>query len=222
MTTARSYHATEEKPLVSVEEYLESEYYAETKSEYHNGEIIPFWGTTIDNNGEVIAMAGASTNHIRLGVNLTVTVYPALRGSACRISGSDLRVRAEACNSYFYPDLTVSCGEERYTSDNLPALLNPSVIIEILSKSTSARDRGVKFQCYLSIPSLKEYILVSSHTPRIESYTRLEDGGWFPSIWIGLDAMFISEALGAQIPLRDIYEGVGFATPPKDSPVEEA
>lgn len=225
MTVARSYPEAEEKPRVSVEEYLELEDLAETKSEYHNGEIVPFWGTTTDESGQIVAMAGASRDHIRITANLGGEIYIALRGSSCRVLGSDLRVRAEACNSYFYPDLTVACGEERYNSDALPALLNPKVVIEILSKSTSARDRGTKLHCYLSMPSLQEYIIVSSHTPRIESYTRLEDGGWFPSIWVGLDATFVSEALGAKVPLRDVYEGTACAeereNPPAD-PLGEA
>ncbi len=222
MTTARSYRATEEKSRVSVEEYLEREYYAETKSEYINGEIVPLWGTTIDGNGEVVAMAGTSVSHVKIAANLTAAIHSALRGEDCFVFASDLRVRAEACESYFYPDLGMGCGDGRYTSDNPPALLNPIVVIEILSKSTAARDRGEKFECYLSIPSLREYILVSSHTPRVEHYVRLENGSWLLLIWTGLGATFISEALGAQIPLRDIYARVSFATPPKESPVQEA
>lgn len=222
MTTAHFYHATEVKPRVSIEEYLEREFYAETKSEYINGEIVPLWGTTTDQSGHVVAMAGASIDHLTIASNLMGEIYASLRGKECRVYASDLCVKAEECESYFYPDLTVSCGDNRYTADNPPALLNPSVIIEILSQSTAARDRGEKFQCYLSIPSLREYILVSSHTPRIEHYTRCEDGRWFLSIWVGLGAMFTSETLGAEIPIRGIYAGMDFANSTEEVIVSEA
>ncbi|GDX40097.1 hypothetical protein LBMAG21_03890 [Armatimonadota bacterium] len=101
MTTAHFYHATEVKPRVSIEEYLEREFYAETKSEYINGEIVPLWGTTTDQSGHVVAMAGASIDHLTIASNLMGEIYASLRGKECRVYASDLCVKAEECESYF-------------------------------------------------------------------------------------------------------------------------
>ncbi len=182
-------------PYVTPQEYLERERHAETKSEYYDGVIV--------------AMAGASPEHSAIAFNLSSALGPQLRSRGCRGFGSDLRVRVPQCNVYFYPDVTAACGEPQYEEcSGLRALLNPTLIVEILSTSTEAVDRGEKFVCYQTLDSFNTYLLVAQHTPRVECYTRQADGSWRYEIVRGLDAVLTLETIGCTLRLADIYEDV--------------
>jgi Uma2 family endonuclease len=144
--------------------YLAAEQISDVKHEYLRG--------------EVYAMAGGTPLHAALMSAMTIALGNALRGRPCRAFGSDLRVRIEATDLSTYPDITVVCGRLETSSLDANAVTNPVLIAEVLSDSSEAYDRGQKFAHYRRIPSLREYVLVSQHEPRIESYWRDEHGTW--------------------------------------------
>ncbi len=188
-------------------EYLALEEVADTKSEYINGRIY--------------AMSGGSRYHSRICVNTLSALNAQLREAACTVHGSDMRVKSSATTSYFYPDVTVVCGEERYDDAPIDILLNPTVIVEVLSPSTEAFDRGNKFALYRLIPSLQEYVLISQHTVCVELYTRdiaKSETAWSYSTLEDLEAVLHLESIGSHVPLRDIYRKVEF--PDKEVPKE--
>src|SRR5579883_1139367 len=149
--------------MVTPEEYLEIERKAEFKSEYYRG--------------EVFAMSGASMEHSELAFRLNVLVGAHLRGRQCRGFTSDLRIEVAA--GYLYPDLSVVCGEPKLADDRFDILLNPNLIVEILSPSTERWDRGKKSGLYRAIPSLQEYVLISQDEPHVEVYRRGEPWTYF-------------------------------------------
>jgi Uma2 family endonuclease len=149
---------------LTAQEYLEREPSAELRSEYIYGRIV--------------AMAGASRNHNRLVANLMTSLGLAFRSKACNHYGNDMRVGVSGDRAFLYPDVVLTCGEEQLLPTTPETLLNPLVIIEVLSPSTEARDRGEKFLCYQSIPSLREYVLVSQWPHRFETYRKQDGGTW--------------------------------------------
>jgi Uma2 family endonuclease len=176
----------------SEEEYLELEREADYKSEYYRGEIF--------------AMAGAGHNHNRIVENLSIEIGGFLKGKPCRTYSSDLRIHIPASGLYTYPDLLIICGRNEYHDNKKDNIINPSVIIEVLSESTSGYDRGEKFHFYRSIPSLNEYVLVDSLSIAAEVFRRNEEGIWF----LASEAYSIGEAitLGSidlTLNLTDIY-----------------
>jgi Uma2 family endonuclease len=183
---------------VTRDQYLAQEAVAETKSEYISG--------------AVRAMAGASPEHDTICYNLGGEIRNQVRGSACKGGGSDLRVWIDGCERYYYPDLTITCGQRRFElRENVRALLNPSIIIEVLSKSTEAIDRGEKFLCYQQLESFVAYLLVAQDTARIEMYTKQPDGKLLYTMVFGLDAEIVIPAAECTVRLADIYEDVEFS-----------
>jgi Uma2 family endonuclease len=144
--------------------YLAAEEVSDTKHEYLRG--------------EVFAMAGGTPKHAALQAAVLIELGVALRGRPCQAYGSDLRVRIEATDLSTYPDITVVCGSLETSVIDRHAATNPILIVEVLSDSTEAYDRGEKFAHYRRIPSLREYVLVSLHQPRIESFVKNEQGVW--------------------------------------------
>ncbi len=177
--------------------YLEQEEAAERRSEFYNGEIV--------------AMAGASVSHIRIVKDTLICLDRQLGSGKCEVFNNDLRVRAEECDGYFYPDLVVFCGEMRLTSQRPPSLLNPKVIIEVSSDSAESRDRGVKFACYRTIPSLQDYIIVSADSMTAEHYTRVASDKWLMTVYQGSEAVLEIASIGCSLPLKTIYARVEFA-----------
>ena len=176
------------------EEYLALERAADFKSEYYAGEIV--------------AMSGASFRHERIVVNLAATVHRILRGKPCQPNGGNLRVRVRRTN-FVYPDLTVVCGEPRFAdSEHLDTILNPTVIFEILSPSTEANDRGIKWRLYQQIESLEHYVLIHQDSARVEVHTRQNDVDWILHAEEGLAGRIALPAIGAEIALADLYEGI--------------
>ena len=182
------------QPFVTPEEYLRIERAAEFRSEFISGEMI--------------AMSGASNEHEMIVVNLAATAHSALRGKPCRTRGSNMRVRVRS-TSYLYPDLTVVCGKLETLDDAyLDTILNPTAIFEILSDSTEFIDRGIKWQLYQKIESLKHYVLVSQNVPRVEVYTRQSDTDWLVHVEEGLDGRVALQSLGITLSMVDIYEDI--------------
>lgn len=165
-------------------------------------------------NDEVFAMSGASWEHNRISMSTSSSLYAQLRGKSCLVNPSDQRVKVTATGLFTYPDISVICGDPIFAGNVFDTIVNPIVIIEILSKSTEAYDRGDKFQHYREIETLKDYILISQDKPRIEGYTKQKNGKWVLSDAIGLEAIFGIPSIACKLPLADVYEHVTF--PKKD------
>lgn len=182
-------------------EYLAWEAEQESRSEYHEGEIF--------------AIAGGTPRHSLIGGNLTATLHAALRGQ-CRVHTSDLRVRLTE-SRYVYPDLTAVCGEPEVGPGDV--LLNPSLVVEVLSPSTEAFDRGTKTRLYLQIPSLVGLLLVSQDVPEVMVYSRTAAGGWEAISDDG--ARIRVPALGLDLALADLYDGIDFGPNPMPDSLRE-
>jgi Uma2 family endonuclease len=129
-------------------------------------------------DGRVVAMAGAGRDHNRVVTNLVATLDNALRHGPCNVYANDLRVSVAGGARYLYPDVIVTCGEEVFEDDRRDNLVNPLLLVEVLSPGTEAYDRGEKFLAYQQIPSLREYVLVTIRPRRVEVFRRQDDGGW--------------------------------------------
>ena len=175
------------------EEYIALERKAEYKSEYFDGHII--------------AMAGASSAHNLITGDIFYGLYPQLIGHGCEIFTSDMRVRPSLGDAYFYPDVVVVCGEPEFEDDTFDTLLNPIVIVEVLSPSTEAYDRGEKFARYKHLTSLQEYLLVSQDKVSVEHHRR-HGTQWMLSHYRALEDVLPLPSIGCELPLRDIYARV--------------
>lgn len=154
--------------------------------------------------GEVFAMAGASRQHNRIVTNLLVCLGAQLRGRPCEPFASDLRVFVPSKEGYVYPDVTVVCEPDAHAPDYADVLRNPRVVIEVLSDSTEAFDRGDKFDGYQSIPSMTDYVLVSSKRRHVDHYRRQEDGSWVLRSYGG-DSIASLTSIECTLPLDEIY-----------------
>jgi Uma2 family endonuclease len=161
--------------------------------------------------GEIFAMAGASREHDRIAGNTFASLHAQLRKRPCDIYSSDVRVRVNAAGLYTYPDISIVCGEAQFTTDKPDTLLNPTLIVEVLSPSTEGYDRGKKFQLYRALTSLQEYVLISQDQARIERYMRQSsDHPWLFTDHAGLDAALELPSIGCRLALADVYEKVTF------------
>ena len=162
--------------------------------------------------GEMFAMPGGTRRHSRLGLDLGWILKTRLKENAspCEVFGPDMKVRTGPDGLYTYPDVTVTCGE--LATDLADFLTRPKLIIEVLSESTEARDRGFKFQQNKRIPTLEEYVLVSQLEPLIERFWRTPGGGEWSgySEMRGLDAILVLQSVGLAISLAEVYPGVHF------------
>lgn len=184
------------KRKITPEEYLEIERRAEYKSEYFNGEIF--------------AMAGAKRNHNKVATNVSGLIWQHLKGKDCESYANDMRVFVPKTGLYTYSDVVVVCGEPQFQDKIFDTLLNPTLLIEVLSESTESYDRGKKFQHYRSIESLREYVLVSQDEARIEKYVRQGDGFWVLSEAFDLDAKIKLDSIDCEIALSEVYDKVEF------------
>ena len=158
-------------------------------------------------NGQLYAMSGASRAHNLISGNIFGELRAQLKGRPCEVYMSEMRVLVDAARSYRYPDVVVACDVPRFQDDVFDTLLNPTVIVEVLSLSTEARDRGEKFAEYAQLVSLRDYVLVSQKTVRVEHYFR-QGTRWVSRDCRDLDAVLQLESIGCALPLRDIYERV--------------
>lgn len=180
---------------LSPEEYITRERKAITKSEYVSGRII--------------AMAGASYQHTVITMNISGELYGQLKDRECTVHTNDMRVKASATSSYFYPDIVVVCDKPRFEDNTFDILLNPIVIIEVLSPSTEDYDRIDKFSHYQELASLQEYILVSQDEVHVEHYMR--DGTlWKPTDFRSFENVLSLTSIACELSLRDIYRRIDF------------
>jgi Uma2 family endonuclease len=178
------------------DQYLDLERESSVKHEYHAGHLN--------------AMAGASEAHNLITINLGREVSTQLRGRPCRTYGSDMKVKIEEAGSYVYPDLTIVCGERRFDDEEKDALLNPMVVIEVLSPSTELNDRGRKFAYYRQLESITDYLMIAQDKPFIEHYTKQEEGRWVLAVKDNLQQAVNLESVQCRLALSDIYENVEF------------
>jgi len=182
-------------PILTFDDWLEGERAAlETRSEY------------ID--GEVFAMTGAREQHNAIVTNLIAELHPQMKGRPCRIYANDMKVRIRAANAGTYPDLLAVCGEREFLDGRRDLLLNPSLIVEVLSDSTEAYDRGGKFALYRRIPSLKEYLLVSQYRVAVELFTRGPDDRWALTDFTARDATVNLSSIDCTLRLAEVYDQV--------------
>ncbi|MBZ0286639.1 MAG: Uma2 family endonuclease [Anaerolineae bacterium] len=165
-------------------------------------------------DGEIYLMTGASENRNLVVSNTLTSLNVQLRGRPCKVYPSDMLVEISATGDHHYPDVSVVCGEAMINRDKLDTLLNPTLIIEVLSPSTEQYDRGKKFQNYRSLESLREYVLIAQDAPRMEQFVRQEDGRWLLSDAVGLEAQVTLPSIGCTLALADVYDKVTFEGEP--------
>jgi Uma2 family endonuclease len=182
------------KPLLTPEEYLALERNAEHKSEYFAG--------------EVFALAGASERHNLIVGNIFAGLHAQLRNRPCKVYASDMRAKVHATGLYTYPDVVAVCDEARFDDDQKDTLLNPTVILEVLSESTEAYDRRRKFAHYRKLESLAEYVLIAQETHHVEHYLRQPDNQWLLSESDGLQDAIHLPSINCHLALADVYDKV--------------
>jgi Uma2 family endonuclease len=184
-------------------EYLEFERASDTKHEYLDGRIYE--------------MVGASENHNLICIYTSAALISKLRGRPCKVYPSDMRVQVQPSGLYTYPDLSVVCGEAQLTDDRFDTLLNPIILVEVLSPSTEAYDRGQKFQHYRQLESLQEYLLIAQDSPRIERFLRQDNGVWVFNDAVGLESSLALTSIDCTLPLAEVYERVNFEEAAEES-----
>lgn len=184
------------KRRMTAAEYLAIERAAEFRSEFFNGEMF--------------AMAGAAGEHNRIKENFGGELYTKLKGGPCESFSTDQRVLVSPTGLYTYPDILVVCGEVEFADGLFDTIVNPRVIVEVLSDSTEAYDRGTKFRQYRQIPTLQEYILIAQKEPAIDQFVRQPNGLWVLTAYSQLDETFRMSAVPLEIAMADIYRRVKF------------
>jgi Uma2 family endonuclease len=183
--------------FVTPEEYLRRERLADFRSQYLNG--------------EVFAMSGATWGHNLICTNITSSLHSQFKDGPCEVVATDQRVRVKTGDLlYTYPDIIVVCGEPRFVEGEFDNLLNPKIIIEILSPSTESFDRGKKFTLYAQLDSLAEYVLVSQERLNVDHFVRQPTGEWLFSGSASLETVVTLPSVGATLKLADIYNRVKF------------
>jgi Uma2 family endonuclease len=160
-------------------------------------------------------MAGGSKVHVLVRDNLAGELHAQFKGTPCRARNLDQRVKVDATGLYTYPDIVIVCGEPQFEDKVFNTLLNPRAIVEVLSETTEAYDRGAKFAQYRQIPSLQEYVLVAQDQPLVERYVRQPGGDWLLTEFAGLERELAFASVPARVPLAEIYRDITFPeTPP--------
>ncbi len=183
--------AKQKPKLHTSEEYLEMERDSEVRHEYLDGEIFE--------------MAGTNRRHNVISINLIRLIGNQILDRECNVYGSDMRVKILQANSYTYPDVVVICGEELFEDETEDTLINPMLIIEVLSKSTEAYDRGTKFESYQTIESFREYVLVTQDPFRVEQFVRKEENVWTYFEFRKADEIVRLNSIECELSLSDIY-----------------
>jgi Uma2 family endonuclease len=186
----------------TLEEYFELERTSEERFE--------FW------NGEVFCMSGVSPEHDQIESNLNFYLRTKLAGRNCRVFLANMRIKVPSAPPYRYADLSALCGEPKFEEiGGVGTITNPTLIVEVLSPSTEAYDRGDKFTHYKSISSFSEYLLVAQHRPHVTQFFRQADGSWAYSEFNDLESVLSLHSLNCDLPLSEIYSGVSFDTETK-------
>ena len=187
---------SQQERYYTVDEYFALEEQTPEKNEYFDGRIY--------------AMAGSSLNHAQITVNVLFHLGLGFRGRSCRIFNSDVKVHVVETGLHTYPDVSALCGEPRFEDRRQAVLLNPTMLVEVLSPSTEGYDRGTKGTHYRTIPTLQEYVLIAQDEARIERFTRRgdPDAAWALTVVNGLDASVELPSVDCTLALRDVYEHV--------------
>ncbi|OCQ96109.1 hypothetical protein BCD64_11810 [Nostoc sp. MBR 210] len=185
---------SQQPPKMTIEEYLAWELQQELRYEYVNGEVFAMTGTTIPHND--------------IALNFYTALRPHLRARGCRVNALDVKVRFDSKSIYYYPDVVVSCDPQDLNAHKF--IQNPKIIAEVLSHSTSSRDRGEKFTNYLTIPSLQEYLLIDSEKISVERFCRGEGKMWLYYPYTEGDVITLS-SIEFELAIALLYEGVVFA-----------
>lgn len=155
--------------------------------------------------GEVFAMTGASRNHNLITVNIAAALSEQLRRRQCEVYASDMRMKVSPQRLFAYPDVIVVCGTPRFEDDVNDTLLNPTILIEVLSKSTEAYDRGLKFELYRGLELLQEFILIAQNKRHIEHYRRQSDNRWILTETNDPAESIVLESIACQLTVEQIY-----------------
>lgn len=191
--------SSQRQTYISLEEYLAVERQAEFRSEYFDGEIF--------------AMAGASKPHNIIVGNLNRLIGTQLLDRPCSVYANGMRVKVIPTNKYFYPDVVATCGEEMFEDAATDTLLDPQLIIEVLSPSTEGYDRGKKFEHYQRIPSFVEYVLISQEPYRIEHYAHEGEQRWSYTEYRHAGEVLRLHSIDCELTLKDIYVKVAELSP---------
>ncbi len=180
----------------TLQEYLAREDVSEDKHEYYSG--------------DVFLMPGGSPRHSRIIRNILGQLYLQLRGKPCEPFGSDQRIAVKKYSLHTYPDISIICGKLIVDSADIHAATNPHTLFEVLSPSTERYNRGLKFEFYRAIPTLREYILVSQDRPHVERFVWQPKGKWLMSDYDGLESVLELSDVGCKLALSDVYEAIDF------------
>jgi len=207
-----------QKKRVSIDGYFEWAETQEGKYEYWDGVIVPLrvgeedripddwvveWG-----DNPLVAMAGGTPEHSQAIINIILDLGFQLRGSECHPYTSDTAVYAEACNQFYYPDISVVCGNGRF--DEKYAITNPVGVVEVASQSTQKRDRTRKLSCYQQMPTIQFVLLVSQTEPQIDAYFRFPTNEWIQITVKGLQSTLLLAPINCELKLADVYARVEF------------
>lgn len=184
------------KPIYNADQYLALEETADYRSQFYEGEIF--------------AIAGASRRHNTVAMNTAGNLHSQLRNRSCEIYQNDMRVKV-AADFYTYPDIVIVCGEPQIEQKHGENLLNPQVIIEVLSPSTERFDRGEKARLYRLMPSLEEYVLISQNEMHIEHFVRQKNGGWLLTELSKATEILELPTISCQVDLSEIYAKIDFS-----------
>lgn len=190
------YEMPQPKTFLSQADFLEFERNSEERHEYYKGEIF--------------AMSGASYEHNVIEDNIRGALHNFLKGRECRSFGSNLRISVKANTLYTYPDIIVICGKPEFIDGQFDTVLNPTLIIEILSPSTANYDKGTKFELYRDIPSLKEYLTVDSTKIHIEQFVKNDNSTWTLQEFKSISDSFAMPCINMPVIISDWYDGVEF------------
>jgi len=185
------------------DEYLKLEETSEIRHEYYDGEIF--------------ALAGATFNHNVIAGNVYAGLHEAFRKKNCFVFNSDLRVLIESNGLYTYPDVSALCGEIKFAEGRNDTIINPALIIEVLSDSTKDYDRGQKFELYRALPSLKEYVLIHQDQIYIEQYVKQSSGQWLLTDIKKEQEKLVLESVEEILSIEEIYEKVQWEKPEEKS-----
>jgi Uma2 family endonuclease len=184
----------------TLEEYFDLDRNSDARLEYWDGEIFD--------------MSGVGEEHDQIETNLIFRLRQRLEGRNCRPFAASMRIKVPSMPPYRYGDVSVLCGKAQFEKiGGVDVLTNPALIVEVLSPSTEAYDRGDKFLYYQSIPSFREYLLVAQHQPHVSHFVRQGDGSWTYRAYSDLEAAVRLEAIGCELTLGEIYENVSFKEP---------
>ena len=177
---------------LTVEEYHQLEEEMQQRYEYHDG--------------EVFAMAGGDPVHNAIGVNVTTLLNQLLREKNCNVFNSDQKVWIQSIRRSLYPDASVTCGPVERSAEDKKSIMNPVLLVEVLSDSTEAKDRGKKFEQYSQLPTLQEYVLISQYEPSVQVFYRASNTHLWQISWItGLDQILTLQSLEIEMSLEEIY-----------------